>query len=184
MKRPFNRAFTLIELLVVVAVTSVLLAVLFPAVQSARAAARRASCINNLKQIGLATLNYTSAFDSLPLSMTFGEGHGNGSSAFTALLPYLENVALFNAYNFFLENWQFTNDTVVRSQVSAFQCPDNPDVAAVPAGDVRFSESKSVFAKGHYGANWGGGHEGWNGGGATDDCRRKGERVDPGARTS
>ena len=70
--------FSLIELLVVVALICVFLTVLFPALQHARAAARRESCINNLKQVGLAMHNYLAAFTSFPLSMTFGEGHGNG----------------------------------------------------------------------------------------------------------
>jgi prepilin-type N-terminal cleavage/methylation domain-containing protein/prepilin-type processing-associated H-X9-DG protein len=160
-------AFTLIEILVVVAVIGVLLAVLFPAVQSARAAARQASCANNLKQIGLSMLNYEAAMGSFPLSMSFGEGHGNGHSAFTAILPYEDLVPLFNAYNFWLENWHVANHTVVGTHVKNFLCPDNPDVENIPAGDVRFPEPKTVFAKGHYGANWGGGHEGWNQGTGT-----------------
>ena len=165
MRRNNGRGFTLVELLVVVAVVCVLAALLLPAVESARAAARRASCVNNLKQIGLALHNYESAFDSLPLSMSIGEGHGNGHSAFTSLLAFTEQVPLFNGYNFWLENWHFTNYTVVSTPVKAFLCPDNPDVENVPAADVRFGESKAVFAKGHYGVNWGGGHDGWNQGG-------------------
>ena len=85
-----QRGFSLVELLVVTAVICVSLAMLLPAVQSARAAARRASCVNNLKQIGLATHNYATVWESLPLSMTLGEGHGNGQSAFTGILPFVE----------------------------------------------------------------------------------------------
>jgi type II secretory pathway pseudopilin PulG len=167
MRRKKPTAFTLIELLVVGAAVCVLLAVLFPAVQSARAAARQASCANNLKQIGLSMHNYSQVFGSLPLGMSFGNGHGNGHSAFTAMLPFEDLVPLFNGYNFWLENWHVANQTTVASQVSNFLCPDNPDVQKVPAGDVRFPEPKTVFAKGHYGANWGGGHEGWNQGTGT-----------------
>jgi prepilin-type N-terminal cleavage/methylation domain-containing protein len=95
-----SKGFSLIELLVVVAVVCVFLIVLLPALQSARAAARRASCVDNLKQTGLAMQNYAQAFGSLPLSMTLGEGHGNGHSAFTEILPFEDQTPLFNAYNF------------------------------------------------------------------------------------
>ena len=151
MRRTFPRAFSLVELLVVVAVVCVLLAVLFPAVQSARAAARRASCINNLKQIALAFQNYATVWNSLPLSMSIGTGHGNGGSAFAGVLPFAELAPLYNMYNFSLENWNISNDTAVRTQVKIFLCPDNPDVGTVPAEEVRFPDSKAVFAKGHFG---------------------------------
>jgi prepilin-type N-terminal cleavage/methylation domain-containing protein/prepilin-type processing-associated H-X9-DG protein len=180
MRRNSRRGFSLIELLVVMAVVLVMFAILLPAVQSARATARRATCINNLKQIGLAAQNYSASWESLPLSMTLGEGHGNGSSAFTALLPFAEQIALFNGYNFWLENWQLSNGTVVGTRVEVFQCPDNRDVEGVPAGDARFSESKAVFSKGHYGVNWGGGHEGWaQGGGAYRRTPPKGNARGP-----
>jgi prepilin-type N-terminal cleavage/methylation domain-containing protein/prepilin-type processing-associated H-X9-DG protein len=157
-----QRGFSLIELLVAVAVTCVFLAFLLPVLQQARAAARRASCVNNLKQIGLATQNYSTALGSLPLGMTFGDGHGNGHSAFMQILPFEELAPLYNSYNFWLENWHAANHTTVGTRVNNFLCPDNPNVENVPAGEVRFPEPKALFAKGHYGANWGGGHEGWN----------------------
>jgi prepilin-type N-terminal cleavage/methylation domain-containing protein/prepilin-type processing-associated H-X9-DG protein len=162
MRGKSQSGLSLIEFLVVVALICVLLTLLFPALQHARAAARRESCVGNLKRIGLAMHNYSQAIGSFPLSMTFGEGHGNGHSAFTEILPFAEQVALFNAYNFWLENWHLANHTTIGTQVKSYLCPDNPDVDSVPAGEVRFPEPKALFARGHYGANWGGGHEGWN----------------------
>jgi prepilin-type N-terminal cleavage/methylation domain-containing protein len=157
MRRDIRRGITLVELLVVVAVAGIMAALLLPAVRSARAAAREASCTQNLRQIGLALINYQSANDVLPMSQVRGEGRANGHSVFTAILPYFEQNSLYNGYNFDLENYGVANQTGVRSRVSTFLCPDNPDVENVDARDVRFPDSRSSFAKVHYGANWGGG---------------------------
>src|SRR5690349_13275531 len=102
-----RRAFTLIELLVVIAIIAVLIALLLPAVQSAREAARRAQCTNNLKQIGLALHNYHDINGSFPM----GCGSGmhdmpntyiakQGWSALAAILPMMEQTPLYNAINF------------------------------------------------------------------------------------
>jgi prepilin-type N-terminal cleavage/methylation domain-containing protein len=161
MRRDTRRGITLIELLVVVAVIGVMLAILLPAVQNARAAARAESCVNNLKQIALSLHNYDSAWNSFPMSQTLGEGHGTGHSVFMAILPFMEQVAVYNAYNTSLENWHAANNTSVGLSIDAYLCPDNPDTKGVPAGEVRFPESRSTFGKGHYGANWGGGRGPW-----------------------
>jgi type II secretory pathway pseudopilin PulG len=174
MRRNHLRGITLIELLVVVAVVGVLVLLLLPAIQSARAQARQASCINNLSQIGLALHNYHTATLCLPMSQVWGEGHGNGHSVFALLLPYLEQIPLYNAYNFDLENWHEANSTAVGPQLETFLCPDNPRTANVAAGDVRspragktqdtearFPESHSTFGMAHYAANWGGGRGSW-----------------------
>jgi prepilin-type N-terminal cleavage/methylation domain-containing protein len=111
--RPRSRGgFTLIELLVVIAIIAVLIALLLPAVQSAREAARRSQCVNNLKQIGLALHNYHSTFDTFPMGVsasnnTWNSSNGcsaqvtwNGWSVHALMLPYLEAVPIYNAINF------------------------------------------------------------------------------------
>src|SRR6516164_4174573 len=97
-----RRGFTLIELLVVIAIIAVLIALLLPAVQAAREAARRASCVNNLKQIGLALHNYESTNTVFPPGRinTYVSGNGHCWGAYSQMLPQFELQAVFNAMNF------------------------------------------------------------------------------------
>lgn len=123
-----NRGFTLIELLVVIAIIAVLIALLLPAVQAAREAARRAQCINNLKQLGLATHNYESALGSFPIAgavraLPSGGIFFGGWSAHGRVLPYLEQSNSFNAINFDHSYSAPQNSTTPSTIISAFICP-------------------------------------------------------------
>ncbi|MDG3007990.1 DUF1559 family PulG-like putative transporter [Paludisphaera mucosa] len=126
-----RRGFTLIELLVVIAIIAVLISLLLPAVQAAREAARRAQCVNNLKQVGLALHNYATAqAEAFPWAQ--GPGPYNGWSSHVMLLPQLEQQPLFDAINFAnngMAMWAGNpdNTTAFRIQVSAFLCPSDAD---------------------------------------------------------
>ena len=101
-----RRGFTLIELLVVIAIIAVLIALLLPAVQAARAAARRLQCVNNLKQIGLALQNYNSSVNSFPIGQSWAKTAvgatyaGNPWSVYAQMLSFMEQASLYNAINF------------------------------------------------------------------------------------
>jgi prepilin-type N-terminal cleavage/methylation domain-containing protein/prepilin-type processing-associated H-X9-DG protein len=123
-----RRGFTLIELMVVIAIIAVLIGLLLPAVQAAREAARRAQCINNLMQIGLAFHNYETAVGALPMALVL-RGSGNtttfltGWSAQARILPFLEETSLFNAANLSVSKEDPPNSTVISLNVATFLCP-------------------------------------------------------------
>jgi prepilin-type N-terminal cleavage/methylation domain-containing protein len=102
-RRRKRSAFTLIELLVVIAIIAVLIALLLPAVQSAREAARRAQCVNNLKQLGLAAHNYHSTYGTFPANLYLHPCYAtntyywNNSSWIVFLLPNMEQAPLYNS---------------------------------------------------------------------------------------
>ncbi len=137
-RRAGRRAFTLVELLVVIAIIGILIALLLPAVQAAREAARRAQCSNNLKQIGLAILNYESANKVFPP----GEIHGratNGSCPHCSwegaigiwmnlIFPFIEQQAAYDRLDFeaYPQDSSAANREIMQTEFSAFLCPSDP----------------------------------------------------------
>jgi prepilin-type N-terminal cleavage/methylation domain-containing protein/prepilin-type processing-associated H-X9-DG protein len=140
-----TRGFTLIELLVVIAIIAVLIALLLPAVQAARAAARRMQCVNNLKQIGISMQNFHDVNGTLPWG-------GKSSPAQTwafLVLPFIEQVAMSNSINISKSAIDITNSTVTQTKLSVFVCP------ADPLGGALWISSTPNRVKGNYVVNWG-----------------------------
>lgn len=119
-----KNGFTLVELLVVIAIIATLIGLLLPAVQSVREAARRTSCQNNLKQFGIATLNYESANRRFP-SGNSGSLWSTGVSVHARLLQFLEESYLGNNVDFKVAYNHPNNDKARMQQVSIFLCPSD-----------------------------------------------------------
>lgn len=167
--------FTLVELLVVIAIIGVLIALLLPAIQAAREAARRSQCTNNMRQLGIALQNYHSARQQFPPGNL---GHRNPSDVtkprpvndptkpgfipFTPhvvfMLPYLEEGAKFNLYNREID-WNQQPLSVLeqlRSPLPTYQCPsDEGQVMYETAGNDGTNSDAFDDHKGNYGVNWG-----------------------------
>jgi prepilin-type N-terminal cleavage/methylation domain-containing protein/prepilin-type processing-associated H-X9-DG protein len=135
-----KRGFTLVELLVVIAIIGVLVGLLLPAVQAAREAARRMSCSNNLKQLGLGAQNFESAYKSLPP----GEWTRASTTASTSrpawttiVLTFLEQSTKFNQFDFTLDVNTHARNLAARQQdVPTFLCPSDPSDAQFTASGV------------------------------------------------
>lgn len=176
----FNRkphGFTLVELLVVITIIAILIALLLPAVQGVREAARQTQCRNNLKQMGLACQGHVARTDALPPGFRFISCAGstydqNGTEAtwLVYLLPFLEQQNLWDMIDWtrgfgFCAQIVHPNKNVVSSRLAVDQCPSNSVVEGWPPMDPY----RDVYARGNYAAN--------NGIGPTqDDCQLVGVR--------
>jgi prepilin-type N-terminal cleavage/methylation domain-containing protein len=148
MRRFDRRGFTLIELLVVIAIIAVLISLLLPAVQSAREAARRAQCINNLKQLALAAQNYISANNVFPQGIQFqANPEANppqtcytSGSCWVSLSQFFEQGQVFNAVNFNVSMYTAQNTTVSGVGMNTLWCPSDGIITGLtytyPAGSV------------------------------------------------
>jgi prepilin-type N-terminal cleavage/methylation domain-containing protein/prepilin-type processing-associated H-X9-DG protein len=130
---PARTGFTLIELLVVIAIIGVLVSLLLPAVQSAREAARRAQCTNNLKQLALAMQNYHDAYGSFPMGDQFGLRPNlawvrQNAGQFLAMAAFFEQGNVYNSYNNQLFLYIAQNSTVNGIGMNILWCPSDADV--------------------------------------------------------
>jgi prepilin-type N-terminal cleavage/methylation domain-containing protein/prepilin-type processing-associated H-X9-DG protein len=159
--------FTLIELLVVIAIIAVLIALLLPAVQSAREAARRAQCVNNLKQLALASHNYESSTGSFPMGNVAQNAIANGFgaacaksqlySAFDYILPYMEQSTGYNSYNFIWPGDMYPqavtagpNVTAGLQKIASYVCPSDQ-----PSLPLTLTNTTIAINQGSYGMNRG-----------------------------
>lgn len=127
-----RNAFTLVELLVVIAIIGILVGLLLPAVQAAREAARRMSCSNNMKQLGLALHNYESALRVLPPSRIAITTPRFQQSWVSMILPYIEQVNIHNGYTHGTNWFAPVNDQFTRTTLPVMVCPSAPDSRGLP----------------------------------------------------
>jgi prepilin-type N-terminal cleavage/methylation domain-containing protein/prepilin-type processing-associated H-X9-DG protein len=142
-----RRAFTLIELLVVIAIIAILIALLVPAVQKVREAAARVQCQNNLKQIGLAALNYESVYKGLPpRCQTVDPYRGWG----VYLLPYIEQTSVARIYRMDRSFYDPVNAAAVSVPLAIYTCPTAPPGRTDQLVDVGGNPTGTVGAEGDY----------------------------------
>lgn len=176
-----RKGFTLIELLVVIAIIAILVALLLPAVQQAREAARRSSCKNNLKQLGLAMHNYHDVHSVFPYASTFTDAGTNPGTVylratqetcwFQMILPYIEQAAMYDKFDFnFSPNDNASGNRALKASkfFSVATCPSNPFAGSGIRVDANnFWGQSNATQEGMYRPVGGPAHNGQN---PTHDC--------------
>ncbi|QDT00937.1 DUF1559 domain-containing protein [Adhaeretor mobilis] len=164
-----RKAFTLVELLVVIAIIGVLVGLLLPAVQAARAAARRTQCQNNMKQVGLAILNYESANGEFPPSSTWPENNNGDPSGFSnknshlanwvvLTLAYMEQQSIYDAFDLTLPISDPANELARSAQIPGLLCPEDTEYNQEPFNGNTAADTNGFgnnWARGNYAANAG-----------------------------
>jgi len=155
-----QRAFTLVELLLVIGILGILVALLLPAVQAVRESARRMQCTNNLKQMGLAVLQYEDVHGTLPPT-TMGSHLDFGGTAFVSILPFLEKPAEFDRWDFKVPSTAPPNLELIQTPMPVYICPSmareitNKGGSGVPSSYAlstgsnyyRFEEDNGAFTE-------------------------------------
>ena len=153
-----QRAFTLVELLVVITIIGILIALLLPAVQAAREAARRAQCVNNLKQMMLGMHNYHQSQNMFPINFGGNQQYNSsatGHSWITGLLPYIEQQPLYNLIDFKQPLSYAANTTVSKTPVAAFLCPSDSTRKGTMTGVANLGDERAITNyKACAGSNW------------------------------